>query len=191
VVPRWAKAGFAVAALLLGLQALACTPAVAARLTPAEVWNSWLQVAVDAMVAALMLARAVLVRRERWAWLLLGCGVLAFAGGDAYWTVVVLPADPQPAVSFADVLWLALYPFFCVGLSWLLRARLPRLGTATWLDGLIAAASAAAFASLPFLAMASEPAGSTWSSSPIATPIHAARPSSRAPCISRTAWACG
>jgi diguanylate cyclase (GGDEF)-like protein len=151
-VPWWVPAGFAVGGVLLLLQGLLCLPVIRGPVPHAETYDSVCQIAIDTVAGLLILARAARMRRERGAWVLLGCGVLAFAAGDAYWTLMIQHADPEPESSFADVLWLTLYPCFWVGLSGLLRARLPRLGAATWLDGIIAAATAAAFAALPYLA---------------------------------------
>jgi diguanylate cyclase len=163
VTRRLAGIGYGVALVALGLQGVVSLPTVHAGFASAEVTGLWMQVTVDSAAALLILLRAWVDRRERGAWTWLGVGVLAFAAGDAYWTVVVRELDPEPYVSLADVGWLTLYPCFFIGLSWLLRVRLPRLGAAAWFDGLIAAACAAAFASIPFLAtIEGADGGSAW-----------------------------
>src|SRR3954451_8406790 len=58
---------------------------------------------VLALAAALCLARGVVVRSERAAWLLIGAGVLAWTLGEVYYTVVLWdessPPIPSPAAS--------------------------------------------------------------------------------------------
>ncbi len=82
--------------------------------------------------------------RERWAWLLLGAGVLSWAAGELYWTEAILdnPAPPYP--SPADVFYLLFYPLAYAGLALLVRARAHELDWRRWTDGAIAALGAAA-----------------------------------------------
>ena len=110
-----------------------------------------LQYALYLLAALLVLTRAVLVRRDRGAWLLMGVGLSLYAGGTIYWVAVIAGMDPPPYPSLADAMWLAYYPFAYAAVLRLLRSRHPRTSASTWLDGLIASACAAAFASLVFL----------------------------------------
>src|SRR5262249_11924771 len=59
--------------------------------------------------AALTLARGVLVKRERTAWLLLGAGVLAWSFGEIYYTAVLWSESSPPIPSPADIGYL-LFP---------------------------------------------------------------------------------
>ncbi len=99
-------------------------------------------VVVAAGVACLVRSRAV--KSERWAWLLLGFGILSWAAGEIYWTAFITtdPAPPYP--SPADALYLAFYPLAYAGIALLIRARAHELDWRLWTDGLIAALGTAA-----------------------------------------------
>jgi EAL domain-containing protein len=98
-----------------------------------------------------VLARAITVRPDRSAWFLMAGGLGAYAAGTVLWVAVLADMDPPPYPSPADVMWLAYYPFAYAAVLHLLRARWNRISAATWLDGLIASACAAAYASVVFL----------------------------------------
>jgi diguanylate cyclase (GGDEF)-like protein len=69
------------------------------------------------------LSRAVLVRSERAAWLLLGAGVLAWTFGEIYYTAVLWTESSPPLPSPADAGYL-LFPVLALsGMLALLRAR--------------------------------------------------------------------
>src|SRR5215211_6444996 len=87
----------------------------------------------------LCLARGVLVRRERAAWLTAGVGVVGWAVGNVYYTAVLWDMDPIPIPSPSDVLWLVYYPIVYVAVALLLRARVARFHAALWVDGALAA----------------------------------------------------
>ena len=110
-----------------------------ARLAAGHLYDA---VVVAAGIALLLRARAA--PRERWAWLLLGAGVLSWAAGELYWTAAILddPAPPYP--SPADVFYLAFYPLAYAGLALLVRARAHELEWRRWTDGAIAALGTAA-----------------------------------------------
>jgi diguanylate cyclase (GGDEF)-like protein len=92
------------------------------------------------------LARAVLVRRERGAWLALGTAATLWALGDAYYRGALFELDSPPIPSPSDVLWLAFYPFAFTGIGLLMRARAVGVRATVWMDGLIAALAVAALA---------------------------------------------
>jgi diguanylate cyclase (GGDEF)-like protein len=99
-------------------------------------------VVVAAGLACLLRARAV--PRERWAWLLIGLGILAWAAGEIYyaWKILENPSPPYP--SPADLGFLLLYPLAGAGLVLLIRARAHQLDWRLWTDGVIAALGTAA-----------------------------------------------
>ena len=103
------------------------------------------------LAALLVLTRVIVVRKDRGAWLLMAGGLSAYAAGTVYWQAVVVKLDPLPYPSLCDAMWLAYYPFAYAAVVRLLRARQAQTSAPTWLDGLIAAACAAAFASVVFL----------------------------------------
>jgi len=101
----------------------------------------------DAVVFAAGLAclvRSRAVASERWAWTLLGLGVLSWAAGEIYWTAV-LEGDPSPPYpSPADAFYISFYPLAYAGLALLIRARARELDWRLWTDALIAALGTAA-----------------------------------------------
>jgi two-component system, cell cycle response regulator len=96
------------------------------------------------LAAALVcLARGVLVRAERAAWLLLGAGVLAWSAGEVYYTAVLWDASDPPIPSPADIGYL-LFPLLALsGMIALLRAR-ARFSPALVVDGAAVALAVAA-----------------------------------------------
>ncbi len=95
------------------------------------------------VAAAACLARAVLVRRERLPWLLLGAGVLAWTFGEIYYTAVLWTESSPPLPSPADAGYL-LFPVLALsGMLALLRAR--NVASATLVvDGITVALAVAA-----------------------------------------------
>ncbi len=103
------------------------------------------------LAAALVcLARGILVKAERWAWLLLGAGVLAWTGGEIYYTFVLWDASDPPIPSPADIGYLLFPVLALAGMIGLLRAR-TRFSPALVVDGAaIALAVAALSAAIVF-----------------------------------------
>jgi two-component system, cell cycle response regulator len=106
----------------------------------------WVYDAVVLGAALLVLARAALVPAERGAWLALGAGLLFWALGQTYYSVVLYYASPAPFPSPADFGFLALYPASYLALVLLLRARVAHLERLAWVDGLIGALAVAGVA---------------------------------------------
>jgi diguanylate cyclase (GGDEF)-like protein len=82
--------------------------------------------------------------RERSAWIFIGAAMLAWAGGEIYWTAYIEGNPGAPYPSPADIGYLAFYPLAAAGLYKLLRARAHELDWRLWMDGLIAALGTAA-----------------------------------------------
>jgi diguanylate cyclase (GGDEF)-like protein len=97
------------------------------------------------MIAAaiLCIARGVLVRRERIAWLMLGVGLASYAAGEVYYSAAFGSGD-APVPSIADILYLGFYPATYVALMLLARAQLRRFRSSLYLDGAIGALGLAA-----------------------------------------------
>jgi diguanylate cyclase (GGDEF)-like protein len=160
----WLRVGFGLGVLLLVGQFVTITPTVRSWMNGHSWVNEILQDAVYLLAALLVLTRAVVVRQDRGAWLLMAGGLSCYAAGTVYWVAVLVKLDPPPYPSVADAMWLAYYPFAYTAVLRLLRARQSRISVSTWLDALIAAACAAAFASVIFLTgFAGDPGGSAWS----------------------------
>jgi diguanylate cyclase (GGDEF)-like protein len=123
--------------VLLGAHLLAQLPSVQHGLdgTPYyEVVQDTLYVLAGLVVAA----RAARVRQERWAWGLLGFGLLSYAAANIVFTAYVINLTPEPFPSVADPLWLMYYPFGYASVVLLLRAHTKRWLASMWLDGLVA-----------------------------------------------------
>jgi two-component system cell cycle response regulator len=106
----------------------------------------WVYDAVVLGAAAIVLWRAVTIETERVAWLWLGGGLLLWALGQTYYSVVLYYASPAPFPSPADVLFLSFYAASFVAIVFLLRARVTHLEPLAWVDGLIGALAVAGVA---------------------------------------------
>jgi two-component system, cell cycle response regulator len=99
--------------------------------------------------SGLVLARGIMRRGERVAWLLIGAGVLAWSLGEVYYTLALwnLPSIPIP--SAADGGYLAFPVLAFAGVCLLARDRVRGAAATLWADGLAAAlavgAASAAF----------------------------------------------
>jgi two-component system, cell cycle response regulator len=109
-------------------------------------FQDWVYNGVTLGSALACLLRAYAVREERLPWLVMGIGLLAWTGGDLYWTFVLAddPAPPYP--SLGDALYLAFYPASYATLVLLARSRMTGFRGSLWLDGAIAALAIGAFA---------------------------------------------
>jgi two-component system, cell cycle response regulator len=107
-------------------------------------FGTWIYCAVMVGAAVSCLARAVLVRRERAAWLLIGAGLLVWTGGEIYYEATVALSGSVPIPSPADAGYLLFYPLTYAGLIFLLRERIGSFPFTRWLDGVIAGLAVAA-----------------------------------------------
>ncbi len=84
--------------------------------------------------AGLCILRALLVRRERLVWMLLGGGMLFWSAGYGYYFTELASLDSVPYPSLADALWI-IYPFSAIAaIALLMRARLTNFRPAAWVD---------------------------------------------------------
>lgn len=104
-------------------------------------FEDWVYNAILVLAAALSIARGVVRREERPAWLTLGLGLAAWSAGTLHSTLAGSPAAAFPTLD--DVLWLALYPASYACLVLLVRARVRQFHPVLWLDGLIGALAVA------------------------------------------------
>jgi two-component system cell cycle response regulator len=181
------RAGWA----LLALTAVFALLAVDYVFQPSEALRHTLNVAVynNLMIAAglVCVARGVLRRPERAAWILVGVAVLAWGIGDTVWTFTVANDADPPFPSYADVGFLAVYPPAYVGIVLMLRARVARLHTSLWLDGVIGGLAVAAVGTaVVFQAVLNMTGGS-----PAAVATNLAYPLADLTLIALVVWALG
>jgi hypothetical protein len=117
-------------------------------------FNDWLYSALLFAASGLCLARVAVRRDARGAWLALGLGLLAWALGDAIFSLRFGATASPPAVTASDALWLAWYPLTMVGLFLLVRERVPRFELHRWVDGV----AAALLLAVPWIGLILEPA---------------------------------
>ncbi|WP_433077400.1 EAL domain-containing protein [Dactylosporangium sp. CA-052675] len=108
--------------------------------------DTWFYLIVLIATALLALARPLLVRRNRVAWLFVGGGVASWAAGDVYWQASFTDVDANaiPVPSPADVFYVGLYPLAYIGFILLARASVRRLPASVWLDGVVTSLAAGA-----------------------------------------------
>jgi diguanylate cyclase (GGDEF)-like protein len=111
-----------------------------------DAFGRWVYDVVVIGAAAGVLVRAAYLPGERAAWLSLGIGLLLWALGQTYYSVVLYYASPAPFPSPSDALFLAFYPATFLALVLLLRSRSKRADSFAWVDGLIGALAVAAVA---------------------------------------------
>ena len=102
-------------------------------------FNDWVYNGAEIVAAALVLARAVLVRRERIAWLMLALGIGFFAAGDIYYTLVIEPMSNPPSPSLSDAGYLMFYVGAYAMIVLLVGRHVRRFRASVWLDGAIGA----------------------------------------------------
>ncbi|WP_217912924.1 putative bifunctional diguanylate cyclase/phosphodiesterase [Miltoncostaea marina] len=105
----------------------------------AATMDRWVYTGLVVVGAVGIVARALLVRAERGAWLLIGAGALLWAAGDVWWVVELSGLEQVPYPSVADGLYLAFYPLVYAGFVLMVRARVRRFHASQWLDGVAAA----------------------------------------------------
>jgi two-component system cell cycle response regulator len=95
--------------------------------------------------ALTVLARGVLVKAQRAAWLTMGGGLVCWCLGDLYYTLLGAGARVAGgSVTPADALYLVFYPCCYVALVLLVGAHVRELRIGMWLDGLIGGLAAGA-----------------------------------------------
>jgi diguanylate cyclase (GGDEF)-like protein len=91
-----------------------------------------------------VLARAITIKAQRPAWLMMAAGVLCWSLGELYFTLFVEgPGAASGSLSPADAFYVAFYLCVYTALMLLLGAHLRELRVSIWLDGLIGGLGAA------------------------------------------------
>ena len=100
--------------------------------------DNWLYDGLIFLAAIVCALRAASGSRSRSGWVALGAGIALWAAGDGYWTHWIGNDPNPPFPSLADIGYLGLFPCAYVGFILLIRARVPKLTPAVWLDGITA-----------------------------------------------------
>jgi two-component system, cell cycle response regulator len=119
----------------------------------AALFHDWVYNALLVLAAAACLARALAIRTERTAWLLLALGIAAWTAGDLHYTIAYSGGREPPFPSPGDALYLAFYPASYGALVLLFRSRMSRFVRSLWLDGVTAALASAAVGTSVLLAL--------------------------------------
>ena len=90
----------------------------------------------------LVLWRALVVRENRVAWLLVAAGMGSWLAGDIWW-VIHAEDDIVPIPSLADVYFFALYPPLSIAIVMMIRRRVGKMSRMLALDGVIGACAIA------------------------------------------------
>jgi diguanylate cyclase (GGDEF)-like protein len=96
--------------------------------------EEWVYDFVTMSAALATLWRAVVRREERLAWALLGFGLLGWAAGDLYWTVLLRGMSDPTFPSGSDALYIAGYALILAGIVAYVRARVGRMTAIVWTD---------------------------------------------------------
>src|SRR5215210_3370580 len=122
-----------------------------------------LYTALEVGAAAFCLARPLLHREMRAAWLAVGLGIASFTAGDIFFSFFLADDDTIPYPSGADLGYIGLYPLVYVGLGLLLRGRTLEANRSFWLDGTIAGLTIGAVgAALLFSTIIDTTGGAFW-----------------------------
>src|SRR3954454_7928169 len=140
--PTWVRWAFA--ALVAWMAAYEAVAVAAPGDSLGGLFGKQVHLGVLAAGALLCLARVVLVREERLTWALVTAALLAWSGGEIYYTQVLWDMKSPPVPSWADAGYLAMPVLLFAGVCGLARRRLRRAAPALWADGVSAALAAGA-----------------------------------------------
>jgi diguanylate cyclase (GGDEF)-like protein len=135
-LPRLLKLLAALPVVLALAFAASMIPGVRPHAGSISLWDTWVYDAVSVSSTLVCFGRAIVVRRERVAWILLGSSLAASTLGDCLWSLLSAIGSPGTP-SLADAGWLAFYPLAYAGIVLLLKARVSKAQASSWLDGLV------------------------------------------------------
>ena len=108
-------------------------------------FNDWVYNALILAAAASCIVRAAKYSADRFAWSLLGFGLVAWAAAEIYNTVYLTNLANPPYPSLSDWLWLSFYPASYIAMVMLVRDRMEEARASLWLDGVVAALAVCLF----------------------------------------------
>lgn len=121
--------------------------------------TSWLPFGVFLMCAGTAFARALAHPRERAAWSVLGVGLVLYAIGQPYYTLVTANESAPGFPAGSDLLWLSLYPAAIAAIVLLVRAHGAEMSRHHWLDGAIGALAVGSLGLVLIFHLVLEPTG--------------------------------
>jgi diguanylate cyclase len=124
--------------------------------------RGWASSLVYVVAAAIVVFRAVRVREQRGAWIVLAVGLSLYGAGNVVWALWYEHMASPPIPSFSDVLWIALYPASYIGLVMLARESGRATPSGVWLDGVIAGFGFAALGAAVVFRPVLESATGSW-----------------------------
>ena len=142
--PRAVRALVLLTVVLTLAYTISVLPGMPGRPGTITFWETWVFGAAYLGAALVCVARAVLVRAQRGAWLAMSAALLSSTAGSLGWALAYFGDPDAPYVSFADVLWLGFYPLAYAAIVLLVRDRMLRFHRSMWLDGLVSALAVAA-----------------------------------------------
>jgi diguanylate cyclase (GGDEF)-like protein len=108
--------------------------------------DGWVNNLCIAGIVVLVVVRAVRTAEDRLAWVWFAAALAAYLLGNLAYYLHYQELAHIPYPSWADAGWLAFYPLAYTAVFLMLRARMPRLNTSMWLDGVVTGLTAAAVA---------------------------------------------
>ena len=109
-----------------------------------DLFNVWVYTAIELLVCALVLTRAVSIRQDRGAWLALAVGIACYTAGDIYYTLFLENAASVPSPSPATRATCSSTRFAYAALARLVGAHVRDVHANVWLDGAIGGLTLAA-----------------------------------------------
>jgi two-component system cell cycle response regulator len=150
-----------------------------------HVLNNWVYDNAVLAAGAACVVRGIVYRRDRLAWILMGCAVAAWGVGDMIWSFTIANDPTPPAPSIADIGFLAVYPPAYAAIILLLRSRTGTLRMSLWLDGVIGGLAVAALG----IAVVFQAVLDTIGGSPAAVATNLAYPLADVTLIALVVWA--
>jgi two-component system, cell cycle response regulator len=139
------SAGRILCAVLLGVTAVyALETLLVTQGSVDAFFDTWVYNGLLVGASIVCLARGLLVRAERLAWLLLGTALALWTAGDLYYFFALSGEADVPIPSVSDPFYLAFYPVSYIALALLLRKRMRGFRGHLWLDGVIASLAVSA-----------------------------------------------
>jgi two-component system cell cycle response regulator len=111
-----------------------------------------LYLAVEGGAVLLTAARAIAVKRNRFAWALIAVGLAFWTIGDLCWTLWFNAMDVAPYPNVGDAFYLGMYVVLYVALALLMRDRIRPFPAWLTIDGVLAGLTLAALAAGPVFA---------------------------------------